>query len=342
MLHRLAVVYYSSSKLTGPWHRDGNILARPPPIDNPGRVSPWAPHVTRLGNDRYIAFYCVSSFGTPNSAIGVAVSTTGEPGSFQDYGALFGSSDETPYNALDPSLAIGVDGEPYLSFGSYFEGIFLTKLDRGLIKTAEDAPPPLPKPSPDGGDDDVHIQKSEEDAEEETLSNTAVSSRSPAWTAPRNATSISSLPRPPVLDLRTIQLATGYSWRNSVESSGLYYKSGWWYLFVSSGQCCGFDTTRLPEPNTREYKVLVGRSKSIEGPYTDRNGTSMLQGGGSILLSSFDRYYAPGGQSIFLDPQSQREVMVFHYSDPKEANAYARLGIYYVDWEGDWPIVKGK
>ena len=105
-------------------------------------------------------------------------SVTGEPGSFQDYGALFGSSDETPYNALDPSLAIGVDGEPYLSFGSYFEGIFLTKLDRGLIKTAQDAPPPPPKPSPDGDDGDVHIQRSEEDAEEETLSNTAVSSRS--------------------------------------------------------------------------------------------------------------------------------------------------------------------
>lgn len=49
------------------------------------------------------------------------------------------------------------------------------------------------------------------------------------------------------------------------EGSYVYKHGGYYYLFFSSGICCGYDTTR-PAPG-EEYKIMVCRSEKIDGGY---------------------------------------------------------------------------
>ena len=51
---------------------------------------------------------------------------------------------------------------------------------------------------------------------------------------------------------------------------------GYYYLFVSWDYCC-----RGIKSN---YRVAVGRSKNVAGPYLDKNGKDMRNGGGTLIL----------------------------------------------------------
>lgn len=58
---------------------------------------------------------------------------------------------------------------------------------------------------------------------------------------------------------------------------------------------------------------MVGRATSVHGPFVDMNSTPMLQGGGSQLLAGSDtQWNAPGGQSVFTDPETNITSIVFH------------------------------
>ncbi|WP_433616555.1 family 43 glycosylhydrolase [Paenibacillus cellulositrophicus] len=77
-----------------------------------------------------------------------------------------------------------------------------------------------------------------------------------------------------------------------IEAPNIVYNpnTGYYYLFVSIGKCCsGLDST---------YQVAVGRSKSILGPYVDKNGTDMKNGGASVIDSGNSAWAGPGGQDI--------------------------------------------
>lgn len=79
-------------------------------------------------------YYSISHIGTQNSTIGYATSATMEFGTWTDHGSAGivshpASSGVTasPYNAIDSAL-IQVDGLYYMSFGSYWFNIYLTKM----------------------------------------------------------------------------------------------------------------------------------------------------------------------------------------------------------------------
>jgi len=76
-------------------------------------------------------YYAVSAFGTQNSAIGVATSTTMEVGSWVDHGSSVGITSDSAdtYNAIDPNL-IQVGSTYYMNFGSFWGDIYQTVMDR--------------------------------------------------------------------------------------------------------------------------------------------------------------------------------------------------------------------
>ncbi|KAJ7600462.1 glycoside hydrolase family 43 protein [Mycena floridula] len=81
----------------------------------------WAPDCT-IVNGKFILYYAASSFGSQNSAIFMAQSTTGLPGSFTNSGLVTSTSSANNYNAIDPNLII--DGSTwYMSLGSFWTGI---------------------------------------------------------------------------------------------------------------------------------------------------------------------------------------------------------------------------
>jgi len=130
---------HTAPALNGPWKNAGNVLNGGSKINNPGSKGPWAPDVHLVGNTYYL-YYAVSSFGTQNSAIGLATSTTMDAGSWTDHGSTgLESKNGDPYNALDPNL-IQVDGANFLTFGSFWGDIYQTQLSSDAQTWTKDAP----------------------------------------------------------------------------------------------------------------------------------------------------------------------------------------------------------
>jgi arabinan endo-1,5-alpha-L-arabinosidase len=99
-----------------------------------GQNDVWAPDV-HLFAGRYWCYYCVSEFGTNNSAIGLTSCSSIALGDWRDDGLVLSSeSGAQAFNALDPDLSIDASGNPWLVFGSYFDGIHVVKLDPSMMK----------------------------------------------------------------------------------------------------------------------------------------------------------------------------------------------------------------
>ncbi|KAH9824238.1 family 43 glycoside hydrolase [Melampsora americana] len=114
---------WKSPSLGGPWKLAGDALRDGSSIPIQGNKFLWAPDV-RLIDSTYYLTYSVSTFGSQDSAIGVATSPDMEPGSWKDLGTTgLQSSKSTPYNAIDSNLI--KSGDQFLmTFGSFFGGIF--------------------------------------------------------------------------------------------------------------------------------------------------------------------------------------------------------------------------
>lgn len=65
---------------------------------------------------------------------------------------------------------------------------------------------------------------------------------------------------------------------NSVEAPFIFKHGDYYYLFVSYDFCCrGLKS---------DYKVVVGRSTRVTGPYVDKDGRELTRGGGSLVVDS--------------------------------------------------------
>ncbi|WP_438948886.1 arabinan endo-1,5-alpha-L-arabinosidase [Streptomyces mutabilis] len=121
------------------WDDAGNAFAEPPAwwYEYNDTGDPWAPDLSyRAG--RYWLYYAVSSWGTNHSAIGVATSRTGLPGTWTDHGKVFSSEITDTWNAIDPAV-VEADGRLWMSFGSYWSGIRMVELDRRTGKAVAGA-----------------------------------------------------------------------------------------------------------------------------------------------------------------------------------------------------------
>ena len=93
----------------------------------------WAPSLVDY-NGHSLCYYAVSTFGSQKSAIGLATATTIATGNWSDQGAIITSASGNTYNAIDPCFTVDSGNNPWLSFGSWNNGIFLTKLSTSTFK----------------------------------------------------------------------------------------------------------------------------------------------------------------------------------------------------------------
>lgn len=158
-----------------------------------------------------------------------------------------------------------------------------------------------------------------------------------------------------VYDPAPVQISIDPAGTRPEEGSYMSYRAPYYYLWFSHGICCGFNASDLP-PAGQEYSIRVGRSKSAQGPFVDRNGTSLLDGGGSIVYGSNNYVYAPGGQGVLSD-YFGRDVLYYHYGEffsthqwVANANMLAvttyggytdntLLGWDYLEYIDDWPVL---
>lgn len=93
----------------------------------------WAPDVAYF-NGLYHLYYSVSTFGSQDSAIGLATSPTLDPANrgfgWTDQGPVIQSNPgQNPYNTIDPAIIETSSGEVWMSFGSFWNGLYITQLD---------------------------------------------------------------------------------------------------------------------------------------------------------------------------------------------------------------------
>lgn len=132
----------SSSNLQQ-WSNVGDVFASQPAwIKAALGAAPadlWAPDVSYFGCEFHV-YYAGSTFGSNNSVIGLATSPTLDPSNaaygWTDRGQVIRSSTSNDYNAIDPNVAFDDAGVPWLSFGSFWSGIKLRKLDAATGKPA--------------------------------------------------------------------------------------------------------------------------------------------------------------------------------------------------------------
>lgn len=206
----------------------------------------WAPDVIRYAGKWWMAYSC-STFGRNTSAIGLASTPTLNPNDsinyhWEDHGPIVCSREgRDHWNAIDPCFVLDEKGEPWLTWGSFWDGIQLIRLNPETMHVAS-------------GEKPVTIAR-----------------------------------RIPMADTLKVEAnpTSKHAGRNAIEAPFVLRHGSYYYLFVSHDYCC-----RGMQSN---YKVVVGRSKSICGPYLDRDGRDMAQGGGTLVIEGDKKEFEAAG-----------------------------------------------
>jgi arabinan endo-1,5-alpha-L-arabinosidase len=146
------------------WKRCGNVFDKIPDWikhESPETKELWAPDISFF-NGEYHLYYAFSVFGKNTSGIALLTNKTLNPKSatfhWIDHGLVLRSRVEDDFNAIDPNLVLDEKGQAWLSFGSFWTGIKMRRIDpkTGLLDAQDtkvypiatrerpDNPPPNP------------------------------------------------------------------------------------------------------------------------------------------------------------------------------------------------------
>ncbi|MHA6250107.1 family 43 glycosylhydrolase [Pontibacter sp. CAU 1760] len=270
----------------------------------------WAPDIIQH-NGTYYLYYSVSSFGRNNSAIAVATNKTLDPQDpnfkWEDKGIVVRSvPGRDMWNAIDANIIFDDKGTPWMTFGSFWQGIKLVKLNPNLTSVAI------------GPEQEWHT----------------IAARKRNWLLDERDAGDAANPELDYASIYTPELlAESKSVVNgSIEAPFLFKKNGYYYLFVSWDRCCqGLNST---------YKILVGRSKDITGPYLDKDGKSLAHGGGTLIAQGNDEWAAVGHSATYTF--GGKDYLVFHAYDKKDEGK-PKLRIKEISWgKENWPSISMK
>jgi arabinan endo-1,5-alpha-L-arabinosidase len=242
----------------------------------------WAPDIS-YHNGQYYLYYAVSAFGKNTSCIGLATNKTLDPAASNfkwiDHGKVIQSvPGRDMWNAIDPNLVMDENKTPWLSFGSFWNGMKMVKLDSSLKAVAQ----------------------------------------------PEEWYTIASRKRDFILPDSVAGDA-------AIEAPFIYRHGKYYYLFVSFDYCC------RGEKST--YKMMVGRSEKVMGPYADRDGVPMNLGGGSTVLEGDKNWHGVGHNAVA--GFDGTDYLVFHAYDAAD-NGRSKLRIEKITWLNDWPVIGWK
>lgn len=121
-----------------------------------------------------------------------------------------------------------------------------------------------------------------------------------------------------------------------IEAPYIFAHGGYHWLVASYDYCCkGVNSS---------YYTVIGRSRTVAGPYRGKDGSSMLAGGGTILLRADlqekQRFRGPGHAGHLRDADGA-DYLVYHAYDRDNKGA-PTLRIARLHWDaGGWPTAEG-
>ncbi|MDO6423138.1 arabinan endo-1,5-alpha-L-arabinosidase [Saccharophagus degradans] len=114
-----------------------------------------------------------------------------------------------------------------------------------------------------------------------------------------------------------------------IEAPFIFKKNDDYFLFVSWGKCCRKDEST--------YRLAIGRSKNATGPFLDKNGKDLAQGGGTLLISGNKNWPGLGHNSAYTF--DGKDWLVLHAYESAD-NGLQKLKILEINWDKDgWPTV---
>ena len=274
-----------SSKDMKNWRKEMSVFSKTPDwvtqaLPNFRGGSMWAPDIS-YHNGKFYLFYAVSAFGKNTSCIGLAVNKTLDSASadfkWVDMGKVIQSiPGRDLFNAIDPNLVIDENNTPWLTFGSFWEGMKLVKLNNELTAPAQ----------------------------------------------PEKWYTVARRPR----EFGTPDSSAGNA---AIEGPFIFKKGKYYYLFVSWDYCCRGERS--------DYKVVVGRSEKVMGPYLDKNGVDLAKNGGTLIVQGDGKeWYGAGHNSAYtLDG---KDYIIYHGYDAKDRGR-SKLIIEQLKWDDGWPVV---
>ena len=84
------------------------------------------------------------------------------------------------------------------------------------------------------------------------------------------------------------------------------------------------------------YNVVAGRSRQITGPYLDKDGKPLTEGGGTLVIAATTpNWRGPGHEAILQEPG--QDYLVFHAYHGTTGRSF--LQVSTMVWENGWPRV---
>lgn len=128
---------------------------------------------------------------------------------------------------------------------------------------------------------------------------------------------------------RGVELEDTHPGEAALEAPFIFKKNGYYYQFLSWDFCC--------QGEKSTYKVVVGRSKNITGPYVDKEGKLLTEGGGTLLIQGGKNWYGAGHNSAYTF--DGKDYIIFHAYDVKQKGRPI-LQIEELKWDADlWPVL---
>ena len=228
----------------------------------------WAPDVIKWHGRWWLAYSC-STFGKNGSAIGLFSKKSLSFPLWEDEGCIVTSQEgRDNWNAIDPNFVIDDNDQPWLVWGSFWDGIQLARLDTTMHIAVGEKPRTIAR----------RYNLNDPDAK-------AALSLNP--NPPKNPTS-------------------DYAGPNAIEAPFIFKHDGWYYLFVSWDYCC--------QGSKSTYRVAVGRSRTVDGPYLDPKGIDMRFGGGMLFLEGDKKNYEAAGHCAAYSVDGQDIFLCHGYS----------------------------
>jgi arabinan endo-1,5-alpha-L-arabinosidase len=115
---------------------------------------------------------------------------------------------------------------------------------------------------------------------------------------------------------------------SAIEAPYIVRRCGYYYLFVSFDKCCNGTSST--------YNIRVGRSEQVKGPYVDKDGKQMMEGGGTQLVVGDNTWRGPGHNAVLF--VGKRAYNIYH----AYASNAGTLRVSEMVWDTDgWPISGG-